>query len=249
MAQPKGSKPQNAKVFPGPGFRVRGNDRRPSDNLIERFRRFDTPEISDMMNGLYTMSTAIKPVTDPALKLVGPACTVKCFPGDNLMVHKALDVAAPGDVVVVDTSGSSMTAVLGDTIGMKARHRGIDGYVIDGLVRDLSALFELRDFPVFAKGSTPTGPLKQGPGEINYPICCGGVVVNPGDLIVGDRNGVVVIPEEICPELLDRLERWAEVEEGYLAAVAMGDFDNGWVDRVLVEAGLPLPSELSPHRR
>jgi regulator of RNase E activity RraA len=141
--------------------------------------------------------------------------------------------------MVVDTSSSSMTAVLGDTISMKARHRGIAGYVIDGLVRDLPAVRELGDFPVFARGATPIGPLQRGPGELNYPVSVGGIVVNPGDLIVGDPNGVVVVPLEIVESLLERLIERAPDDIAYVHAVRRGEFSNAWVDRIIEDAGLP----------
>src|SRR5436305_2192432 len=158
-----------------------------------------------MMNRLYTMKPRIQALTDQNIKLIGPACTVKVYPGDNLMVHKSLDIAQPGDVVVVDTSGSQMTAVLGDLISTKARHRGVAGFLVDGLIRDQPGIQALGDFPVYARGVTPIGPLHRGPGEINYPISAGGIVVTPGDLVVGDANGVVVVPREVVDELLERL--------------------------------------------
>jgi regulator of RNase E activity RraA len=185
-------KPKTAEMHPGPGFRLRYDIDRPEAATVEGFADFETPDISDLMNRLYAMEPEIKNMTDPDLRLVGPACTVKCYPGDNLMVHKALDVAQPGDVVVVDTSSSSLTAVLGDLVCTKARHRGIAGFIVDGLIRDLPAIRRLGDFPVFARDVTPKGPLHRGPGEIGYPISCGGIVVNPGDVIVADLNGVVV---------------------------------------------------------
>jgi len=192
------------------------------------------------MNRLYTMAPGIRNLTDEGLRILGPACTVKVYPGDNLMVHKALDVAQPGDVVVVDTSASTMTAVLGDLVSTKARHRGLAGFVVDGLVRDLPAIRALGNFPVFARGVTPTGPLHRGPGEINYPVSAGGIVVEPGDVIVGDLSGVVVIPQEIAGEILDRLKASVAKESDYVAAVARGDFSNDWVDALLVDSGLTL---------
>jgi regulator of RNase E activity RraA len=199
---------------------------------------FESPEISDLMNRLYTMVPAIKPVTAPHLQILGPALTVKVFPGDNLMVHKALDVAEPGDVVVVDASSSSLTAVLGDLVSTKARHRGIAGFVVDGLIRDLPGIRALGDFPVFARGVTPTGPLHRGPGEIGYAICAGGIVVHAGDVLVGDANGVVVIPRDIADDLLVRLTAKREAEAAYTAAVARGDFNNDWVDATLEASGV-----------
>ena len=229
-------KPRSAEMHPGPGFRFRRGHSRPDRDLVDAFGDFDTPAISDLMNRLYTMTSEIQNLTDPNLKLVGPACTVKVFPGDNLMVHKSLDVAQPGEVVVVDAGASAMNGVLGDLISTKARHRGIAGFVVDGLVRDLPRIRALEDFPVFARGVTPIGPLHRGPGEINYPVSVGGIVVHPGDIIVGDLNGVVVVPQEVASELLARLVAQRENEAEYLEAVVRGDFSNTWVDRILGEA-------------
>lgn len=225
-------------MHPGLGFRVRRKIPRSKPALIESFADFDTPAISDLMNRLFTMSHDIRPLTDPSVRVLGPACTVKVFPGDNLMVHKSLDIARPGDVIVVDASGSSLTAVLGDLVATKAKHRGIAGFVVDGLIRDLPAILRLGDFPVFARGITPIGPLHRGPGEVNFPISAGGIVVNAGDIIVGDRNGVVVVPQDAAAELINRLRGREAVEAEYHAAVARGDFSNAWVDSILAEAGV-----------
>ncbi len=232
------SKPQSAEMHPGPGFRIRSHIDRPDPELVAKFAAFDTPAISDRMNRLYAMSSGIRNLTHDQLQILGPACTVKVYPGDNLMVHKVLDVAQPGDVVVIDTSGSAMTAVLGDLISTKARHRGIAGFVVDGLVRDLEDIRALGDFPVYARGVTPIGPLHRGPGEINCPISAGGIVVFPGDIIVGDLNGIVVIPQEIAEELLDRLTATASREADYVASVRKGTFSNDWVDTLLQDCGV-----------
>jgi regulator of RNase E activity RraA len=233
-------KPKSAEMHPGPGFRIRTEWQRPEADVVSALAAFETPAISDLMNRLYAMETTIKPLTHPDLRVVGPALTVKVFPGDNLMVHKSLDIAQPGDVVVVDASASSLTAVLGDLVSTKARHRQIGGFVVDGLIRDLPAIQALGDFPVFARGVTPIGPLHRGPGEIGHPIACGGIVVNPGDIIVGDLNGVVVVPRDIAEELLQRLTDRKAAEADYTAAVARGDFDNSWVDALLERSGVAL---------
>jgi regulator of RNase E activity RraA len=232
------AKPKSAEMHPGPGFRVRREIERTEPDIIAGFAEFETPEISDLMNRLYTMTSAIRNLTAPGVRLLGPACTVKVFPGDNLLVHKSLDIVKPGDVVAVDASSSTMTAVLGDLVSMKARHRGIAGFVIDGLVRDLPAILAFGDFPIFARGVTPIGPLHRGPGEINYPVSVGGIVVSPGDVIVGDLNGVVVVPREIAGELLERLRSRAPAERTYSASVARGEFSNDWVDKALEDSGL-----------
>jgi RraA family protein len=231
-------KPKTAEMHVGPGFRIKLECERPDPAIVAGFGAFDTPGISDLTNRLYALDPAIRILTDERLRLVGPACTVKVYPGDNLMVHKALDVAQPGDVIVVDTSGSMATAALGDLVSTKARHRGIAGFIVDGLIRDLPGIRALGDFPVFARGTTPVGPMHRGPGEINYPISAGGVVVNPGDIIVGDATGVVVVPQAIADDLLSRLTAAATREASYVAAVARGDFSNDWVDALLTENGV-----------
>jgi RraA family protein len=202
--------------------------------LFAQFRNYATPDISDLLNRLYAMEPAIRCLTGSHHVLCGPACTVKVFPGDNLMVHKSLDVAQPGDIVVVDAGGSTQNAVLGDLISTKARHRGIAGFIVDGLIRDLPSILPL-DFPVFARGVTPIGPLHRGPGEINYPICCGGIVINPGDLIVADAAGIIVVPREVASELLERLKLHDQTNRAYLDSVRRGDFSNQWVDQLLEE--------------
>lgn len=237
-------KPASADMFPGPGFRVKTEFNRPDSHLMAMFGEFSTPDISDLLNRLYAVDPGIMCLTGKSHHLCGPACTVKVFPGDNLMVHKALDVARPGDVVVVDARGSSMNAVLGDLVSTKAKHRGIAGFLVDGFVRDLPAISQL-DFPVFARGTTSIGPLHRGPGEINFPICCGGVVVNPGDVVVADGAGTVVIPQEIASELLVRLQNQRVSQAAYLAGVKRGDFSNEWVDRILREAGCAVAPAVS----
>lgn len=235
---PGAGKPKSSELHPGPGFRIRESFDRPPAEIVDGLRDFDTPAISDLMNRLYAMVSEIGPLTGPNLSLIGPALTVKVFPGDNLMVHKSLDLAQPGDVIVIDTSRSGLTAVLGDLISTKARHRGIAGFVVDGLIRDLPAIQALGDFPVFARGVTPIGPLHRGPGELNYPISCGGIVVNPGDIVVADLNGVVVVPRDIAAELLERLRARSAAEADYVAAVARGEFSNAWVDATLESGGM-----------
>jgi RraA family protein len=239
------SKPRSAHLHPGPGFRVRMNIPRLAPELYRQFMNFPTPDISDLLNRLYAVDPQIQCLTGEKHQVCGPACTVKVFPGDNLMVHKSLDVIEPGDVIIVDAGGSTLNAVLGDLVSTKAKHRGANGFVVDGLIRDLPNIKEL-DFPVFARGITPIGPLHRGPGEINYPICCGGVVVNPGDLIVGDAMGVVVVPAGIAEELLERLKSHDAVNSAYLESVKKGDFSNAWVDKILTELHCPSFRGASP---
>ncbi|SRR5579883_235244 len=234
--EPMKQRPQSAEIHPGPGFRICLHLPRPNMDVVEMFSEFSSADISDQLNRLYGVESSIRRIAGPDRPLIGPACTVKVFPGDNLMVHKALDVAKPGDVVVVDAGGSIKNAVLGDIISTKARHRGIAGFVVDGYVRDASAIRSL-DFPVYARGENMIGPLHRGPGEINFPICCGGIVVSPGDIIVADAGGVVVVPRDHIVEAHARLLAAKERSAAYLANVKVGVFSNAWVDQLLTREG------------
>lgn len=230
-------KPQSADLHPGPGFRIRLDFPRLDQETVQGFSAFGTPDISDLLNRLYAIDPQIMCLAGGAV--VGLACTVRTYPGDNLMVHKCLDVAQPGDVVVINAGVGRSNAVLGDIISTKATHRGIAGFVVDGLIRDLPDIRPL-GFPVYARGTTPMGPLHRGPGEINYPVACGGVVVNPGDVIVADAAGVVVVPQGIAKDLLERLRAKAESGAAYIAAVQRGEFTNAWVDTQLAAQGCPI---------
>jgi regulator of RNase E activity RraA len=233
------NRPQSSEINPGPGFRIKRQFDRLPVELMRRLGEFPSPEISDQLNRLYAVTPDIRCLTGPGHKLVGPACTVKVFPGDNLMVHKALDIARPGDIVVVDAGASRMNAALGDLISTKANHRQIAGFVVDGYVRDLPDIMKL-DFPVFARGTTSIGPLHRGPGEINYPICCGGVVVNPGDVVIADAFGVVMVPHDNADDVLQRLVETKERLSDYLAGVKRGVFSNKWVDDLLAAGDCPI---------
>jgi RraA family protein len=225
--------PQSSELTGGPGFRIRRKADRVPQILVDRFKALDIALISDLMNRLYTLDSGIYAVVEPTDSvLIGTACTVKVFPGDNLMVHAALDIARPGEVVMVDTAGSTINAVLGDMVANKAKARGIKGFIVDGLVRDVAEMRKA-GVPVFARGITPRGPLHRGPGELNYPISCGGVSVNAGDLVMAGPDGVVVVPRLDAEEILHRAEMKTAKEAEYVAAVRRGEFSNEWVHRTL----------------
>src|SRR5690606_18793986 len=137
------------------------------------------------------LSSAIKPL-DPAMRLAGPALTVNCRPDDNLAIHYALTIARPGDVIVVDAKGFVEAGAWGDVMTLMARKKGVAGLVIDGSVRDANAIVEM-GFPVFSRGISIKGTAKNQPGAVDVPIVCGGVGINPGDVVLGDRDGLVVI--------------------------------------------------------
>ena len=222
---------RSAEMTGGPGFRVRQTITRATSETIARLSRFPSSDVSDVLNRMFTLDPAIRCLTGN-ITLAGPAVTVKVFPGDNLMLHKSLDVAEPGDVVVVDTCGSHRNAVFGDLLANKGKHRGIAGYIIDGYVRDIDGILET-DLPVFARGVTSLGPLHRGPGEVNFPVSCGGVVVSPGDVMVADSDGIVVVQNGFSARAAAALEAQEVRNADYVQNVKNGIFSNDWVDAQL----------------
>lgn len=217
------------------GFRVRVRIQRPSEELLQKFRAYTTGNIVDAMNRTGAMDYRIKPL-NPRWKIVGPAVTVRIRPCDNLMVYKALDVALPGDVIVISTGGYVGSSVLGDLVCLIARAKKLAGIVTDGVVRDVEGIFEV-GCPVFCVGVSPNSPWKDGPGEINYPIICGGVTVNPGDIIVGDADGIVVVPQSYAKQIAGKLSNIVEKERQIEQNIKDGQFIPEWVDRLLKERG------------
>jgi 4-hydroxy-4-methyl-2-oxoglutarate aldolase len=172
------------------------------DELVVKFRNIPTTCISDAMNGLNNLDPAIKPLKEE-YKFAGRALTVKTAVGDNLAVLKAIREAKQGDVIIVDAKGDQYRAIAGDFVVGMAQTMGVEAIVVDGVIRDIVGIKEL-NFPVFAKGTTVAASGKAGVGEINIPISCGGQPVKPGDIIVGDADGVVVIPQEMAEEVYEK---------------------------------------------
>jgi 4-hydroxy-4-methyl-2-oxoglutarate aldolase len=169
---------------------------------MKQFYDLPTTCISDALNGMNNLDPSIKPLQD-SYKVAGRAFTVKIPAGDNTMVLKAIKEASPGDVLVVDAKGESYRAVAGDFVVSLAQKLGIAGIIVDGVIRDLIGVRSL-NFPVFSKGTTVAASFKNGAGEINVPISCGGVSITPGDIIVGDADGVVVIPQADAEKVLEK---------------------------------------------
>jgi len=166
---------------------------RPDPGLVRRFAALPTANIGDVMDRLGILDSRISPVW-PGARLVGPAFTVWTRSGDNQAVHRALAVARPGDVIVVNGGADESRALIGDIMGARAKTRGIAGFVLDGATRDASGLAAI-GMPVFARAVTPAGPYKNGPGYLGRTIAAGGVAVEPGDIVVGDEDGVIVVPQ------------------------------------------------------
>ncbi|AKO92919.1 RraA family protein [Priestia filamentosa] len=171
-------------------------------SIENKFQEVSTTCVSDAMEGLNNLDSSIKPLQDK-YKVMGRAFTVKMPVGDNLIFLRAIREARPGDILVVDAKGDTYRAIAGDFIVGMAKTLGIKGIVVDGVIRDLEGIKRL-DFPVFCKGTTVAASGKAGNGELNVPISCGGVTISPGDLIIGDGDGVVVVPQAMEREVLDK---------------------------------------------
>jgi RraA family protein len=220
------------------GFRILPMPERAPASVVAALGERVAAHLSDCMGRIHS-ATGLRPMHRGA-RMVGSAYTVKVPPGDNLMVHKAIDMAAPGDVIVVDAGGVLEQAIIGEIMSSWAAQRGIAGMVIDGAVRDAAALAQ-NAFAVYAKGVTPRGPYKNGPGEINCPVAVGGMVVMPGDIVVGDEDGVVCVPKADAEEILAAALAQAEKEDAILADIRRGALDRAWVDETLRARGCTLP--------
>ncbi|PAD39192.1 RraA family protein [Terribacillus sp. 7520-G] len=188
------------------------------DEVIELAKNLNTTLLADVMGCTGAMDYRIKPVSS-GMGIVGTAMTVSLRPGDNLFLHQAIYSAKKGYVLVVDGKGHTNNAYLGELMAGSAKAIGVEGIVIDGLVRDKKALEEL-DFPIYSKGFHPNGPFKDGPGEVNEVISCGGIRVAPGDLVVADDDGVVVVPVDRIDEVLHKASEKLKYEEKRLETIA-----------------------------
>jgi regulator of RNase E activity RraA len=193
-----------------------------SDALLSEFRKAATAVISDNLERL-PGAVGLHPFHRIAGTMVGRAFTVKVAAGDNLFIHKALDLAQPGDVVVVDGGGETSRALIGEIMVAIAKSRKLAGFVIDGAIRD-SGTIGCDDFPVFARAAIHRGPYKHGPGAIGESVCIGGMVINPGDIVVGDADGVVAFPVTVASELLQAVRAQERKEEEMLREIAEGTY-------------------------
>ncbi len=204
---------------------------------IKAFSEIPVANISDCMTRMSAGGPRLRPMHQSG-RLAGPALTVKTRPGDNLMIHKALDMAQPGDVIVVDGGGDLTNALIGELMTTFAISRGVAGFVIHGAIRDIDVIGS-SDFTVYAAGITHRGPYKDGPGEINVPIAIDGMVIHPGDLMLGDADGVLCVPLAEADALLAAARQKAEAEKKTLVDIAAGQLDTSWVDATLQRLGCP----------
>lgn len=181
------------------GFKVMTRKRAVAADLVEKFSHIPTANISDVMNRLTAGGPRLRPYHAGGV-LCGAALTVRTRPGDNLMVHMALTMIQPGDVIVVDAGGDLTNSIIGERMISKAMHRGVAGFVINGAIRDLDWV-SANTIPVFAAGINHRGPYKSGPGEINVPVAIDGMVIEPGDLVIGDGDGLLCVPFDEAEDL------------------------------------------------
>ena len=202
--------------------------KRADKNLINKFKKIPASIVSDAMNRMNSMSADINPIIEN-VHVAGSAITVQCMVGDNIMVHKAIYIAEPGDVIVIDSKGHTHSSVWGSIMTKASKMRGIEAVVIDGAIRDIND--NRKDsFPIYCKGYVPGGSQKSWGGNINMPIHCGGVSINPGDIIVGDDDGIVVVPLDMAEivlnkslETLKKEKEWIKkIEEGKTTLEAIG---------------------------
>ena len=221
------------------GYRINPRACGPAAEIVAAFRDLPVAAIGDSMSrnigtiGLRQYHQRLDTV------LCGPAVTVRVRPGDNLMIHKALMMVQPGDVLVIDGGGDVSQALVGGLMRTTCVAKQLGGLVIDGAVRDLCEWAE-EGMPIFARGHTHRGPSKDGPGEVNIPVSCAGLVVMPGDLIVGDADGVIAIPAEQAADVLAKTRAHLLKEAKIRETNRAGTADPERFDAVLREKGLPV---------
>ncbi|MBV7429389.1 MULTISPECIES: RraA family protein [unclassified Acidovorax] len=212
------------------------NFQRVQPELVAQAAQYQAAILSDVAGRRGALSGRIQALR-PRMKVAGPAFTVDVRPGDNLMIHAAIMLAQPGDVIVVDGKGDLSAALMGTIMMTACKQRGIAGVVIDGAVRDTQEIDEM-DYPVFSAGSNPNGPTKSVAGRVGHPISVGGVTVNAGDFIIGDADGVLVVEREKLAGLLPLAVKKVSDEAARISAIQTGDTTANWLVGALRTAGV-----------
>lgn len=202
---------------------------------VEALDRLVTPLLSDNLDRLSGVVGLAR--YNRSRKLIGTAFTVKTRPGDNLYVYKALSLLRPGHVLVIDAGGGMENAIVGELIKLYAEQHGCAGFVVDGAIRDV-ACFETSDFPCYARGVVHRGPWKSGPGRLNVPVAIGGQVVCPGDVLVGDEDGLVVIQPADLDRVIEDASHKLDQENAIRDEILTGRREQVWLTAVLANGGL-----------
>lgn len=214
---------------------VRDFPRLPAD-IVRQASEYQAAILADVAGRRGALHGRIQALR-PSMKVAGTALTVEVRPGDNLMIHAAMSLAKPGDVLVIDGKGDQTSALMGTIMMTACRKLGIVGVVVDGAVRDALEIEEM-GFPVFSVGTNPNGPTKFVPGRIGHPVTVGGVAVHPGDFVLGDADGVVVVERDKIASLLPLAARKVKDEAARIAAINEGDTAAKWLDAALRAAGV-----------
>lgn len=217
----------------------------PDPEIVNGFKGIPTANVADVMNRNCAMNPRICLISDPKEEIaVGTAFTVKARSGDNLAIHAAMQYIGEGDFLVVSNEGETSRSLIGDIMLSYLRYqKKIAGVIIDGPIRDLGDI-RTWDFPIYATGSCPGGPYKEGPGEVNVPISCGEISVNPGDIILADRDGIIVIPREDAAAILPSAKEFQEKDQSKVLLAKQGGLNRDWVDRLLEEKGFEILDEV-----
>jgi regulator of RNase E activity RraA len=210
---------------------------RVAPEIVAAAAQYPSSILADVAGRRGALGGRIAPLA-PSMKFAGPAITVEVRPGDNLMIHAAMAIAKPGDVIIVDGKGDLNSALIGEIMSQQCVALGIAAVVIDGAARDAEAIREL-GFPLYAAGLNPNGPTKFVPGRLNHPISIGGVSVNPGDLVVGDGDGVTVIERDKAASILPLAAEKVAMETRRIADISSRKaLRPGWLDAALLAAGV-----------
>lgn len=215
-----------------PLLTVRRKFERAPKDLVARFADAQTGQIVDAMYGRGALDHTIKPVDHDKAHFAGTALTVETGPSDNLAIMAALVLAEPGDVIITASDAFTATAVVGDNVAWMAKNKGVVAIVIDGMARDREGIVGV-GLPVFSRGITPNSCFKSGPGKIGLPIVCAGVSVQSGDVVVGDRDGVVVVPRSEALAIAAKLDEVRRAEAETQAKIAKGMTHLGWAADLL----------------
>ena len=221
------------------GFRILERRKKVALDIAKEFLTLPVANVSDSMWRLTAGGSRLRPMHKSG-QMAGPALTVKSRPGDNLMLHKAIDMAEPGDIIVCDAGGDLTNSLMGELMLAHAIKRGVGGFVLDGAVRDVEAFLDV-NLPVFAAGVSHRGPYKDGPGEINVSVAIDGMVIEPGDLVIGDWDGVLSIPLDDVESILKKTNEKQAAEAVDMAKIEAGEWDRSWVDKTLKDRGCIMP--------
>ena len=206
----------------------------PDAEIVKALGQIPAANIADTMGRSCALNPRIRLFSNPDAPIVaGPALTVKARGGDNLMIHQALDMAQEGDILIVSNEEDTNSSLMGEIMFTYAQYKKLGALILDGPIRDIDAVRQMK-LPIYATGSTPGGPYKEGPGEVNVPVACGGISVYPGDIVVADADGVIVIPRNDAAAVLAAAQRFHEQDAAKVEAAAAGKANRAWVMKKLV---------------